>query len=97
LACWDEIANSDSSKPANVLKSRLPLLSEFIDATWRPGHAQIIGHSALGKVLKDDVSDEDFMYNGPERQGWCISHDGRQLDDLTLPEMALMDKTGSGG
>jgi hypothetical protein len=96
LSCWDEITKSASAKPAEVLKSRLPLLSQFIDATWRPGRAEIIGLSALGKALKDDVSDEEFMDNGPERQGWCISHDGKQHDDLTLPVMALMDKTGSG-
>jgi Double-GTPase 1 len=96
LSCWDEIANSGSAKPADILKSRLPLLSQFIEATWRPGRAEIMGLSALGKALKDDVSDEAFMDNGPERQGWCIAHEGEQLDDLTLPVTALMDKTGSG-
>lgn len=96
LSCWDEIPNSDSAKPSDVLKSRLPLLSQFIDATWGPGRAQIIGLSALGRALQDDVTDEAFMDNGPERQGWCISQEGKQLEDLTLPVMALMDKTGSG-
>jgi hypothetical protein len=99
LSCWDEITTPDSNggkaKPADVLKARLPLLSQFIEATWRSGRAEIMGLSALGKALKDDVSDAAFMDNGPERQGWCISHDCKQLDDLTLPVMALMDKTGS--
>jgi hypothetical protein len=94
LSCWDEIDSSDSAKPADVLKSRLPLLSQFIDSTWRPGRAQIIGLSALGKALRDDVSDEAFMDNGPERQGWCVSQEGKRLEDLTLPVRALMDKTG---
>jgi hypothetical protein len=96
LSCWDEIANSDSAKPSDVLRSRLPLLSQFVDATWRPGRAQILGLSALGKALKDDVTDEAFMDNGPERQGWCISQEGKRLEDLTLPVIELMDKTGSG-
>lgn len=96
LSCWDEIANSDSAKPAHVLNSRLPLLSQFIDATWRPGRVQILGLSALGKALKDDVTDEAFMDSGPERQGWCVTQDGKRLEDLTLPVIELMDKTGSG-
>lgn len=96
LSCWDEIPNSASAKPADVLKSSLPLLSQFIDATWRPGHTEIVGLSALGKSLRDDVSDEAFMDNGPERQGWCISPNGKRVEDLTLPVMALISKMGSG-
>jgi hypothetical protein len=83
-------------KPAEILEERLPLLSQFIEATWHPGRAEILGLSALGKALEDDVSDDEFMDNGPERQGWCISHDGRQREDLTLPILALLEKTGTG-
>jgi hypothetical protein len=96
LSCWDEIPNSDSAKPADVLRLRLPLLSQFIKATWRPDRTEIMGLSALGRALRDDVSDEDFRDNGPERQGWCISQTGEKLNDLTLPVTELMGKIGNG-
>jgi len=94
LSCWDEIPEPKPARPAELLKSHLPMLSQFIEATWQPQRVEIIGLSALGKPLKDDVSDDEFMDNGPERQGWCISSDGKRTDDLTLPVVALMDKAG---
>jgi hypothetical protein len=96
ISCWDEIPSPKSAIPAEVLKSHLPLLSQFIETTWQSKSVDIIGLSALGKPLKDDVSDDEFMDDGPERQGWCISTDGKQVDDLTLPIVALMDKVGPG-
>ncbi len=92
LSCWDEIPEPRPHKPADVLMAHVPLLAQFIEATWHPGRVEVMGLSALGKPLKDDVSDEEFMDNGPERQGWCISPDGKKTDDLTLPIVALMDK-----
>ncbi len=94
LSCWDEIPEPKPAKPSELLKSHVPLLSQFLEATWQPESVDIIGLSALGKPLKDDVTDDEFMDNGPERQGWCISSDGKRTDDLTLPVVALMDKAG---
>jgi hypothetical protein len=94
LSCWDEIPEPKPATPAELLKAHVPLLSQFIEATWQPNRVQIIGLSALGKALKDDVSDDEFMDNGPERQGWCISSDGKRTDDLTLPVIALMEMAG---
>lgn len=97
LSCWDEIAvakgKSTWDDPAALLNKHLPMLSQFIEATWEEGRADVIGLSALGKALDDEVSDEAFMDNGPERQGWCVGRDGKQSDDLTLPVMTLMEKT----
>jgi hypothetical protein len=95
LSCWDEIPEPKSPKPSELLKSHLPMLSQFIEATWHPESVEIIGLSALGKPLKDDIGDDEFMDNGPERQGWCISSNGEKTDDLTLPVVALMDKVGT--
>jgi hypothetical protein len=86
LSCWDD--------PATVLNKRLPLLSQFIESTWEEDRVEVMGLSALGKTLADDVSDEAFMDNGPERQGWCVCKGGTQSDDLTLPVIMLMEKTG---
>jgi hypothetical protein len=94
LSCWDEVPEPKPAKPGELLKSHLPMLSQFIEATWQSERVEIIGLSALGKPLRDDVSDDEFMDNGPERQGWCISSDGKRTDDLTVPVVALMDKAG---
>jgi hypothetical protein len=96
LSCWDEVPEPKPAKPAELLKAHLPMLSQFIDATWDSQRVEVIGLSALGKSLSNDVSDEEFMDNGPERQGWCISSDGKRTEDLTLPVAALMDKAGRG-
>jgi hypothetical protein len=97
LSCWDEIAavkpNNVSDDPAALLEKRLPLLSQFIKSTWEENRVEVIGLSALGKALSDDVSDEAFMDSGPERQGWCIRSGGVRSDDLTLPVLTLMDMT----
>jgi hypothetical protein len=73
LSCWDEIGAPKKARqwenPGDVLKRRLPLLSQFIESIWHYGQVEILGLSSLGKALKDDVSDEEFMDDGPERQG----------------------------
>jgi hypothetical protein len=101
LSCFDEIGKAKETNawddPAALLKKRLPLFSQFIESTWEENQVDVIGLSALGKALNDDVSDEAFMDDGPERQGWCICKGGKESDDLTLPVMTLMEKTGHEG
>lgn len=94
LSCYDELSDAKIDgtwdRPERVLQLRMPLLSQFIASTWAPSSFAVIGLSALGKALRDDVADEDFVDNGPERQGWCILPDGTQTPDLTAPlEMSL--------
>jgi len=97
LSCCDEIGGDNAlNDPATMLKQRVPLLSDYIESTWAKGRTRVVGLSALGKSLDDELSDETFMDSGPERQGWCVRDGGKQSDDLTLPVMLLMEMTRHG-
>jgi hypothetical protein len=100
LSCWDELSlakreDSTWEWPSELLKKRLPLVSQFVLSNWEPDSLQVLGLSALGKALSDDVGDEEFIDNGPERQGWCILPDGTQSADLTFPIAQLMAKVNA--
>lgn len=94
LSCWDEANVKKSAEkwmpPAELLRDRLPLLSQFVNSTWQEDCVEVIGLSALGKALLDDKGDDQFMDEGPERQGWCVQNDGSQNADLSLPIASLM-------
>lgn len=95
LSCYDDPSHEQNGQwedPASVLREQLPLVSQYVDATWRNDRVEIIGLSALGKPLQEDIGDEEFMDAGPESQGWCITKGGAKTDDLTLPVYALMEK-----
>ena len=94
LSCWDELHDEtqDSSVPYRLLKVRLPFFARFIEANWVPDAIEVMGLSALGKSLRSDVVDEDFVDNGPERQGYCILPDGTKSSDLTLPISRLLKR-----
>jgi hypothetical protein len=95
LSCWDEIPDNKVNDrwltPQAMLTKRWPLFSQYLSSTWHPSALRIMGLSSLGRALRDDVSDEDFIDEGPERQGWCIQSDGTQLVDLTEPVRVLLD------
>lgn len=96
LSCYDEEATSQVDgtweDPAIVLRRKLPLLSQFIESNWHPDKLEVIGLSALGKPLSEEKSDEEFVDNGPETQGWCISKGGHSTKDLTYPVASLMER-----
>ena len=95
LSCMDELGldlSNSAQTPADILRGRLPLVSQFIQSNWDPDCAEVIGLSALGKALDSNISDEAFKEEGPERQGWCLKTQGGLSDDLTLPVLTLMEK-----
>ena len=96
LSCYDEEATSDVDgnweDPCSVLRRKLPLLSQFIESNWHRDKLDVIGLSALGKPLSEEKSDEEFMDNGPETQGWCITKGGRSTKDLTYPVASIMER-----
>ena len=75
-----------------LLSKRMPLFSEFIQSTWKPAHLCVIGLSALGKALKENQTDEDFIDHGPENFGYAVLQDGKKSDDLTLPLALTMER-----
>jgi hypothetical protein len=90
LSCWDEIASDTPLTPMEVMRSRLALLNQFVLANWPRERLDVLGLSALGKPLHDDVTDEEFVEQGPERHGWCVLEDGSRTPDLTVPVAQLM-------
>jgi hypothetical protein len=86
LTCWDEIAGVGAkAQPGEVFAKYLPLLADFVAASWQPGRASVLGLSSLGKPLDENSQDEDYKIRGPEQFGYIIHADGTQDSDLTIP------------
>ncbi|MDH5925055.1 hypothetical protein L8S13_01995 [Vibrio lentus] len=93
LSCYDEL-ETENLTPVEVLRRKLPLLESFIDSNWDANAVSIWGLSSLGKELKIDTGDDDFIDEGPECQGWVINPEGGVQDsDLSKPLAWLLDKT----
>jgi hypothetical protein len=91
LSCYDEL-QSDAKAPRELLDDRFPLLSSFLESTWQPGSLSVWGLSSLGKPLAEDTSDDDFIDEGPEHQGWVLPPEGaRREADLSLPLAWLLE------
>jgi len=94
LSCWDEIKGLQKKiTPIDLLSIRMPLFSEFIQATWQANELYVVGLSALGKALQENEADDEFKDRGPENYGYVILADGRKFDDLTLPIALTMERT----
>lgn len=91
ISCYDELGMADAP-PREVLAKTLPLVLSFIDSTWASEAVSIWGLSALGRLLESDSTDESFIDNGPEYQGWVIPPEGGARDpDLSKPLAWLME------
>ncbi|WP_272829154.1 hypothetical protein [Sorangium sp. Soce836] len=85
LSCYDELVTT-KSRPFDVLAETMPLLSSFLESTWKPEHMSVWGLSALGRLLEENSADERFIDQGPERQGWVVAPQGGETDpDLSRP------------
>ncbi len=92
LSCYDEL-NTDGQTPSEVLREKLPLFESYLSSTWHDSAISIWGLSSLGKNLDSSKSDDDFIDEGPEYQGWICSPDGKSKDpDLTKPLAWLLEK-----
>jgi len=86
LSCWDEIGLQ--AKPLDVMRAQLPMLTSFIEATWRS--PAILGLSALEKPLSQTDVDKEYAIRGPERFGFVVLPDGSRSNDITLPIQHLL-------
>ncbi|HFX6376272.1 TPA: hypothetical protein ACIFDR_000079 [Acinetobacter baumannii] len=86
LSCYDQISNSTSTTtPKEIFEKELPLLNQFLHSNWEKDRISIWGLSSLGRPL-DKRSQNTFVDNGPENQGWIISPDNPERSaDLTSP------------
>ena len=93
LSCWDELKGlQKNATPIDLLAKRMPLFSEFVQATWDTAELCLVGLSALGKALKEDETDDEFKDSGPENFGYVILPDGKKSHDLTLPVALTMER-----
>ena len=93
LTCWDEMDEaSHQVSPAVVLREKMPLFADFLRSTWHPDKLSIYGLSALGKSLKKDEPDPEYLEHGPEAFGYIVLPDGARDPDLTLPVSRLMEQ-----
>lgn len=89
LTCWDEMNTQE--RPYDILKSKLPLLLNFLTSNWNEGYLNIIGLSAQGFSLTEPENKERYQIEGPEAFGYLVLPDGTQIDDITeLIEQALL-------
>jgi len=89
LSCWDELgADELEQPPAQVLERRLPMFSGFIHSLW--SEPLVLGLSALGRALKLNESDMDYVAQGPEHFGYVVLPDGQHSPDLTQPIQSLL-------
>lgn len=84
LSCYDQIDDFPDSCPKDIFEKELPLLSQFLNSNWNKKEISIWGLSSLGMPL-DEGSQDDFVDNGPENQGWIIPSNAEKSSDLTLP------------
>lgn len=88
LSCWDELGSGsagEEARPSDILAQRLPLLADFVTANWQPERRSVLGLSALGRPLRADTPDEDYVNCGPEQFGYVVRADGSRDPDLTFP------------
>lgn len=85
LSCYDELSVT-GKVPREMLGQSLPLLASFIEANWEADSVTVWGLSSLGRTLQEDSSDDAFIDEGPELQGWVVPADGsKTTSDLSQP------------
>ncbi|MGN7722276.1 TRAFAC clade GTPase domain-containing protein [Chitinophaga sp. 22620] len=82
LTCWDEL--TDPAIPQKYLRENLPLMHDFIEASWHLSSWKICGLSAQEFPLHDDPAKERYRQELPESFGYYIAHDGTKHKDITL-------------
>lgn len=90
LSCWDEL--DVGSSPEEVFRDRLPLLNAFVSSTWLDDSWSVWALSSLGRALQQDIPDNDFVEQGPEKFGYVISPQTVEKNpDLTAPLAWLLE------
>lgn len=82
LTCWDEL--NTVLTPAEVLRQKMPLFSQFIAATWGVGAWDIIGVSAQQFPLNSDEARMKYRENMPQNFGYLVLDNKPEEKDLTL-------------
>ncbi len=91
LSCWDELDTvSKNQTPEDILRAKLPLLADFIEANWLREAGFVLGVSSLERPLDPKKADEEFINQGPEQFGYIIEANGNESRDLTRPLVEVL-------
>ena len=93
LSCWDELPETKTEEkiiPIDLLRQKLPMFTDFLEANWESQSVMVYGLSSLGKPLDEKKPDDEYLDYGPENFGFVITPEGSQEKDLTLPIIDLM-------
>lgn len=82
LSCWDLLKLPDNTRPADILKERVPLLYHFVRNAWADSSLAIVGLSSTGKSLTDEP-DEEYIDKAPISFGYIVNDCGEKQKDLT--------------
>jgi hypothetical protein len=94
LTCWDELdAESRSRQPRDVLRIKMPLLVDFLEANWVSESYFFTGLSSTEFPLNVTQPNEQFVENGPEAFGYVMLEDGTKSTDLSLPVVELLRRS----
>ena len=89
FSCWDEL--DERGTPEGLFRKRLPLLHAFVRSTWAEDSWSAWGLSSLGRALRPDCRDDEFVRRGPEHFGYVIRPGRTDHDpDLTAPVAWLL-------
>jgi hypothetical protein len=56
-----------------------------LEANWGPDNLSVWGLSSLGKALRKDAPDAEYVERGPEHFGYVIDEGGMRSPDLCAP------------
>jgi energy-coupling factor transporter ATP-binding protein EcfA2 len=88
LTCWDELHTIKT--PEGILKEKLPLFFQFIEALWSSESFTILGLSPQEFPLDNDQARDKYLDELPESFGYLVDGNGKIDRDLTkVIELAL--------
>lgn len=82
LTCWDELGSD--RLPLEILKEKLPLFKDYLEANWQKGHLKVLGLSAQEFPLNADENKDKYLDEMPSSFGYLVEEDGGHNKDLTL-------------
>lgn len=83
LSCWDRPGIATQAIPAAVLREKMPMFYNFLEANWSDSSLSVLGLSSLSRDLIPTKPDVDFATDGPEQFGYYVTEEGTQCRDLT--------------
>lgn len=79
---WDQLIIGQEL-PKDLLRSKLPLLYQFLKSNWNTKNLSVWGLSAQGFDISIPENKEKYLEEGNEKWAFIIRPDGERSNDLT--------------